>query len=269
MAYLERKRQQLAAMDPAGVLEANQKQILSLRQAAEAAAEGMKAQSPFIYELNRRIMEIEELAYGGDDQGGNEQLSSTLSGEDRKRFGLDGYTPEQQRQFDMQKEDEKRAQKLQAAAERAKAPSTPLWAQLRNAPKSKHENAPTWSSLSAEDRERFGLNVFPQRKSADYSTFGLREAHGPIYVALNPETANRVRVEGYRVPKRVTIPCFSTPEEAVERFKQSEMKAGRRPSANPSAIQVHVPSRIDVVAHKAGGFLIQAKELPPRCFRNL
>jgi len=98
-------------------------------------------------------------------------------------------------------------------------------------------------------------------------------ANTRFFIAVSPEIEKKVLVEGYRVKRRCSIPCSATPKEAREAFRRetSEKQAGRPTSPRISVLAVSLPPElgIDVVAHKAGGFLIRTKELPAGCFSRL
>jgi len=95
----------------------------------------------------------------------------------------------------------------------------------------------------------------------------LKENVVRYYIAVNPDIEKKVLAEGFKVKKRTSIPCSATPQEAISHFKNGELRCGRKASAYPSVLPVNVPPTIDVVAHKSGGFLIRATELPPSYFK--
>mmetsp|Transcript_61726 Transcript_61726/g.172425 ORF Transcript_61726/g.172425 Transcript_61726/m.172425 type:complete len:451 (-) Transcript_61726:144-1496(-) len=97
----------------------------------------------------------------------------------------------------------------------------------------------------------------------------LREAERVrYYIAVGPDVEKRVLAEGFRVRSRTSIPCSATPQEAIARFKESEARCERQPCKHPSVLTVVLPPHVDVVAHKDGGFMIRARELPPSCFKD-
>lgn len=84
------------------------------------------------------------------------------------------------------------------------------------------------------------------------------------FVAVAPGTERSILSEGYTVMRRTSIPCAATPGDAVAAYLRGEEREGLK--EQPVVLVVTVPSHVDVVAHRKGGFLIKARELPPSCF---
>mmetsp|Transcript_12060 Transcript_12060/g.34478 ORF Transcript_12060/g.34478 Transcript_12060/m.34478 type:complete len:481 (-) Transcript_12060:426-1868(-) len=102
-------------------------------------------------------------------------------------------------------------------------------------------------------------------------------ANARFFIAVSPDIEKKILTEGFRVQRRCSIPCSATPKDAREAFRRRESgerqdgSRGRPTSPRVSVLSVAIPPElgIDVVAHKSGGFLIRATELPASCFSRL
>eukprot|EP00747_Dinoflagellata_sp_TGD_P187367 gnl/TRDRNA2_/TRDRNA2_44978_c0_seq2.p1 gnl/TRDRNA2_/TRDRNA2_44978_c0~~gnl/TRDRNA2_/TRDRNA2_44978_c0_seq2.p1 ORF type:complete len:469 (-),score=93.08 gnl/TRDRNA2_/TRDRNA2_44978_c0_seq2:38-1444(-) len=89
------------------------------------------------------------------------------------------------------------------------------------------------------------------------------------FIAVDPDIAQKILTEGYKAKQRVSIPCCSTPADAVAAYAGVEQRSGRSDMRNV-VLAITVPPNVDVTAHKkvASGFQIRTSELPPSCFRR-
>ncbi|CAE7670787.1 LIP [Symbiodinium pilosum] len=152
-------------------LELKRKEVAAMTQAAEIARE----QAVHLLRLQRQVQAIESMAAGtgsieeagavsAPSEAGAEAFdcpvhTSTLSLEDRRRFGLEATPPPSEVQMQSRRSDPSVDDNPQARS--GQMPEEWTWqtqSAASEAPAESEETAPPWSSLSCEDRKRFGLD---------------------------------------------------------------------------------------------------------------
>mmetsp|Transcript_52190 Transcript_52190/g.93613 ORF Transcript_52190/g.93613 Transcript_52190/m.93613 type:complete len:418 (-) Transcript_52190:91-1344(-) len=134
----------------------------------------------------------------------------------------------------------------------------------------------------------------------------LKEVSQRFYIAVPIDLEKKVLSEGFRVSRRLSIPCSGTPQQALAAFLRNEQREkkekesqarqkkedeglgegfaesaavvarGRRTvealdqgtKGTVLAVTITPEMKIDVVAHRDGGFQIKCQSLPGSCFQR-